>query len=147
MSRELRRYEHVLRLANSHNSGGKFSMACSVYRGKKLLYVGFNKYPSSRAGESINRSYTGIGVHAELQAVQWITSNDVDRKRLSLYVAGTTPNGTPITSKPCPRCNNLLLENQFRSITYFNGSILVTEHINTLVPLVVPIFNERILAC
>lgn len=118
-------------------------MACSVYKGKKLLYVGYNEYPISRAGETLSTSYTGIGVHAELSVHNWIDKSGIDRKRLSLYVAGVTPYGTPIKSKPCPRCNNLLLSHGYKSITYFNGTVLVTEHISTMVPLVVPVYNER----
>lgn len=147
MDRDLRRYLHALDLARSHDSGGRFNMACTVYRGKKLIHVGFNEYPISRGGETIHSSYTGLGVHAELSALTGVLRTTFVSK-LRLYIAGVNGNGTPITSKPCPRCNNMFRDSRsVDTICYFDGIDVVVKESCTLDLLKVPIYNERKLAC
>lgn len=107
------RYNQLLTKVAKHKSFGKFSMGASLYYRNKFVGEAYNAYPKRRAGETYNELYKGIGVHAELAAVY-----KYDVNGCTLYLAGVNSNLTEITSKPCPRCNNLLLNSSIKHIVY-----------------------------
>ena len=114
--RDIQWLQNAFELSKSHDSGGKYNICALVVKGSSVLTVGWNAYPHIRAGETYSDEYEGLGCHAELHAL----SNNVDVEKATLYIAGSTSFRTSITSKPCPRCNNLLINSRIAKVCFYN---------------------------
>lgn len=112
-------------------------MVAAVYKGKRIIGTGYNAYPSRRAGETYDPAYAGIGVHAELEALSLY-----DVRGSTLYLAGVKQTGYEITSKPCARCNNLLINSTVKSIVYLDAEQgIVKVSVRDLILMDIPPYN------
>ena len=135
---DILRYYRALKLVSEHDSGGKYAMIASVYTGKKHIGDAFNAYPSRRAGETYSQLYRGMGTHAELAAL-----NRFDCINSVIYLAGVNNNSFIITSKPCPRCNNLLRNSSVKAVVYNDKELgLIKVFTKDLGILDIPKYND-----
>jgi cytidine deaminase len=140
--KDVTRYKHAQRLAYQHQSYGKFRMVCTAYRGKSLIYVGKNYYPSRRSGVNTNKLYEGIGLHAELDVLSSLYQQHTSS--VNLYIAGFNHNNNHIASRPCPRCSLLLFNcDSVKHIIYWDGKSLTKVSRSDIELLPIPPFNKK----
>ena len=116
---DIRWFKNSEKLASTHSSGGKYAMTAVAVKGNRIFSSGYNYYPNRRGGETKDELYHGLGAHAELMC---LTSGDVNR--CILYIAGVSPSGSLVSSRPCPRCWQLIRNSRVKKIVYAqNGTV------------------------
>lgn len=128
--REIGWFENVERMAKGHDSFGQYSIVAAAVKGNRILGVGYNYYPVRQSGAVHSSLYEGMGTHAELACL----SGDELNMGVTLFIAGcVVETKHPICSKPCCRCNNLLVNSRVRAIIYRESDMgLVKVKVNEL---------------
>lgn len=111
--RDISRYNKALERASCHNSFGKYRIVTRLYRGSSFIGEGSNYYQIRRDGGTYHPSYSGVGVHAELDCVSRYST-----RRSTLYIAGLSRMGFEIVTRPCPRCSMLLSNTDLHWVVY-----------------------------
>lgn len=112
--REISWFDSVEKMARGHDSFGQYSIVAAAIKGNRILGVGYNYYPNRQSGAVHSPLYAGMGTHAELAC---LSSEPVTGT--TLFIAGCVVDSKyPICSKPCCRCNNLLINSSVRAIVY-----------------------------
>jgi tRNA(Arg) A34 adenosine deaminase TadA len=81
----------------------KWRVGAVIVGGGRVLGVGFNRYRNDPSQVELN----GVSYHAEQVAIR--RAGDV--RGATIYVARITKSGYIGMAKPCPNCQELLMEN------------------------------------
>lgn len=98
--------------ALSKKSTYHHQMGAVVVKKSRVIGVGFNK-PSKTHPKSNTKFNT---IHAELDAILGLDRSDL--KGADIYVFREYKDGRPAMAKPCPHCQQLLIEVGIRNIYY-----------------------------
>lgn len=100
------------KMALSHNSGGRVNIIALAIRANRIIGIGSSKYPVLKGGIG---EYYLLGTHAEYDLLA-----NFDVAKSNIFVVGVTVNGNLICTKPCARCNNLLVNSRAKRIIYYD---------------------------
>jgi len=99
-----------LRILEKHNSFGRVSIIAVAIKSSRIVGIGYNYFPCRRPGKGI---YNLMGTHAEADLL-----SRYDVSNCTVYIVGRTNSNILKTTKPCPRCNNLLINSKVKQIIY-----------------------------
>lgn len=104
------------RLAES--SDGVYKHGAVVVRGGSVLSVGVNKWKNKELPPTSPDVYNpNITVHAEIDALSRVK----DARGTTIYVARVTKLGEERFSRPCPRCEKVLVAAGVKRVVYTTG--------------------------
>ena len=101
-------------------------LGCVVVNGNKVISVGYNQLKTSPIQKKYNRYRPGDfpdhihndTIHAEIDALNKCCFQDVDWKKITVYVGREDKAGHPRMAKPCPACEQALRERGIRGVYY-----------------------------
>jgi len=99
-----------LRILEKHNSFGRVKIIAVAIKSGRIIGIGYNYFPCRRPGRGI---YNLMGTHAEADLL-----SKYDVSNCTVYIVGRTNSNILKTTKPCPRCNNLLINSKVKQIIY-----------------------------
>lgn len=106
----------AVRVAES--SDAVFKHGAVVVRGGSVLSIGVNKWKNKDVPPTAPDVYNpNITVHAEVDALSRVK----DARGATIYVARVTKLGEERFSRPCPRCEKVLIAAGIKRVIYTTG--------------------------
>lgn len=99
---------------------------CAVY-GHRIISSGFNTSKTDPVQKRYNKyrfsEDTPAAAHAETVCLKpLIGRDDIDFKKIDLYVYRSDKKGAPLLARPCPSCMQLIKDLGIRNI-YFSNNV------------------------
>ena len=112
--------------ASEYSNGipNRDKMGAAIFSGGRLLSIGFNLYKKTTPTGVIPKrgKQVVLSLHAEHAAAVKIRWRDYTRKKLIIYIFRKNAFNIPVSSKPCLKCQELLLSSGIKIARYINES-------------------------
>ena len=112
----------------------RVKIGCVVIYGHRIISSGFNSMKTDPVQKRYNRyrfaEDTPAAIHAEIMALKpLIGRNDIDFKKIELYVYRSGNRETPLLARPCPSCMQLIKNLGIRNIYFTTNNGYSYENI------------------
>lgn len=112
--------DYCLRRALTRDTAQRYRLHSVLIRGGSVLAEGENLPVTAAHGKIMNpEAEEWMGLHAEMDCLRSATEDQLESS--VLYVAGVSPTGKLLISKPCPYCTEILIEQPLKSVRYHNS--------------------------
>ena len=112
----------------------RIKIGAVVVYGHRIISSGFNTSKTDPVQKRYNRyrfnEDTPAAMHAETMCLKpLIGRNDIDFKKIELYVYRSGKKETPLLARPCPSCMQLIKNLGIRNIYFTTNNGYSHEHI------------------